>query len=137
MATFKASFPQSFDIIHGKAMTATKVEAVRKTKGKGKQPKVFVEDKGIALELAQTIADKQEDKSKERADKRHVQVAAHRPSQKPRASSKTKLVNTAVMLLSISADLSHQKEVKTALKAEKARVKKGEGEGTEAKTQGE
>lgn len=65
-------------------------EHIRKQKGKGKQPKVFVDTKvafsspptcpaltctqDTALELAHSIAEKQEDKSKVKIDRRHGQV---------------------------------------------------------------
>ncbi|KIP03377.1 hypothetical protein PHLGIDRAFT_130182 [Phlebiopsis gigantea 11061_1 CR5-6] len=76
-------------------------------KGKGKQPKKFVEHKDAALQLASIIADEQEGKAKNRIAKHHIQAQAPTRTAKARPSSKDKL-----------------KEVKAAIKAERTRIKK-------------
>lgn len=92
-----------------------------KQKGKGKQPKKFVEQKDTALQLASIIADQQETKAKEKVEKHHRQdKEPERTEHKSKPSAKQKL-----------------KEVKAALRAEKAKAKKEKAKAKKQETKGQ
>ncbi|KAG7453192.1 uncharacterized protein BT62DRAFT_1070847 [Guyanagaster necrorhizus] len=93
-------------------------------KGKGKMPKRFLESQDT-LELALSIAELQESKSKSKFSRRHTQLVRPESTRTEKKSSKSKLVRSEIFLLFLPDDQSRvQKEKKAILAAERAKHKK-------------
>ncbi|KAJ7932765.1 hypothetical protein B0H13DRAFT_769629 [Mycena leptocephala] len=97
-----------------------------KAKGKGKQPKRFL-DQTAALGLAESIADKQEQKSHIKAEKHQLaQIGQSRPERSPQISeSKAKLVIIRPPLaISVQLNWVTQKQTKALIAAQRFELKK-------------
>ncbi|EMD34265.1 hypothetical protein CERSUDRAFT_97522 [Gelatoporia subvermispora B] len=72
-------------------------------KRKNRYPKTFVDDKATALQLAETVAKVQEDKSLQKVRKHHHQAQKSRSvgTQKKERTSKRKLVDPGSLVTAI------------------------------------
>ncbi|KAF8061812.1 hypothetical protein FPV67DRAFT_1510566 [Lyophyllum atratum] len=86
-----------------------KIDAAPRAKGKGKQPKRFL-DKNAALDLAAAIAEVQEGKSHSKVEKHQGQVGQPREDQKSKPSaSKVKLRQTKARLAAQQTQVKKEK----------------------------
>ncbi|KAK0186062.1 hypothetical protein F5146DRAFT_1069107 [Armillaria mellea] len=86
----------------------TAASGVAKAKGKGKKPKRFLESQDT-LDLAVSIGELQESKSKGRSDKRHAQLTRPESTRIEKQSSKSRLKEKKAILAAQRSKLKKEK----------------------------